>query len=161
MLFPPNLFCNSDDAFATLAQTAENATLSGPLFNPIELIEFWSSQIAVFGPVGIVVLVITLFNLKALPPFGRWIAGLALLPLMAISLEALLSRANANWAATAYIAAPIIVSLYAMSRPATLKGLKYGLIAQGPITVCFGIMVLVPNWANNFEPLANSGKPHR
>jgi len=64
---------------------------------------------------------------------AKWLAALAALPLFAISLEALLSRANANWAVTAYIAAPILVALWALQSPRRLSWLKWGLIVQ---TLC-------------------------
>lgn len=159
-LFIPNILWNLDHDFATLAHTAENANLSGPLLNPIELITFWFTQLGVFGPVAFPVLIVAPFKWKQLPTFGRWIAGLALLPLLAISLEALLSRANANWAATAYIAAPIIVALYAASRPKLLTALKIGVIGQSAVMIVSGIALTVPVWANAIG-LANSVKRSR
>jgi len=159
-LFIPNIIWNLNHDFATLAHTAENANLSGPLLNPFELLSFWGSQLGVFGPIAFPVLILALFKWKQLPVFGRWIAGLALLPLLVISLEALLSRANANWAATAYIAAPIIVALYAVSRPKLMTALKIGLIAQSAVMIVAGIAMTVPVWANAIG-LANSVKRSR
>ena len=159
-LFIPNIIWNLNHDFATLAHTAENANLSGPLLNPLELLSFWFSQLGVFGPIAFPVLVAALFNWKRLPIFGRWIAGLAALPLLIISLEALLSRANANWAATAYVAAPIIVALFAVSRPKLMLALKVGLVVQSAIMIVAGIALTVPIWANAIG-LANSVKRSR
>ena len=159
-LFLPNIIWNLNHDFATLAHTAENANLSGPLLNPLELLSFWVSQLGVFGPIAFPVRIIALFKWKQLPIFGRWIAGLAVLPLIVISLEALLSRANANWAATAYIAAPIVVALYAASRPKLMTALKFGLIGQSAIMIVAGIAMTIPVWANAIG-LANSVKRSR
>jgi len=159
-LFIPNIIWNLNHDFATLAHTAENANLSGPLLNPLELLSFWGSQLGVFGPVAFPALLIALFKWKRLPIFGRWIAGLAILPLIVISLEALLSRANANWAATAYIAAPIIVALYAASKPKLMTALKIGLIGQSAVMIVAGIAMTIPVWADAIG-LANSVKRSR
>lgn len=159
-LFAPNIIWNLHHDFATLTHTAENANLSGPLLNPLELLTFWITQLGVFGPIAFPVLIIALFKWKHLPVFGRWVAGLAIIPLCVISLEALLSRANANWAATAYIAAPIIVALYAVTRPKVMTALKIGLVGQSVIMIVSGIAVTMPVWANALG-LANSVKRSR
>jgi len=98
LLFP-NLMWNAAHDFATISHTA--------------VIQFWIDQFGVFGFVPFPMLLIALFAAfkTHLPSPAKWIAVLTALPLLAITLEALLSRANANWAVTAYIAGPLLVAL--------------------------------------------------
>lgn len=128
----PNLMWNAANEFATISHTAENANLGRDLFNPEEVFQFWVDQLGVFGLVPFPMLLLALVAAARgrLEAPAKWLAALAALPLLAITLEALLSRANANWAVTAYIAAPILVALWAVGTPRRLAGLKWGLIVQ-------------------------------
>jgi 4-amino-4-deoxy-L-arabinose transferase-like glycosyltransferase len=140
VLLAPNLMWNAANEFATISHTAENANLGRDLFNPEEVIQFWVDQFGVFGILPFPMLLIALvaaFRGRLTPP-AKWLAGLAALPLLAITLEALLSRANANWAVTAYIAAPILVAFWAVQNPRRLDWLKWGLIAQTALVLCIG-----------------------
>jgi 4-amino-4-deoxy-L-arabinose transferase-like glycosyltransferase len=140
VLLAPNLMWNAANEFATISHTAENANLGRDLFNPEEVIQFWIDQFGVFGIIPFPMLLIALvaaFRGRLTPP-AKWLAGLAALPLLAITLEALLSRANANWAVTAYIAAPILVAFWAVQNPRRLDWLKWGLIAQTALVLCIG-----------------------
>jgi 4-amino-4-deoxy-L-arabinose transferase-like glycosyltransferase len=139
-LLAPNLIWNAAHEFATISHTAENANLGQDLFNPEEVIQFWIDQFGVFGIVPFPMLLLALWAaLKArLPAPAKWIAVLAALPLLAITLEALLSRANANWAVTAYIAGPILVALWATQTPRRVSWLKWGLIAQTTLVLAIG-----------------------
>jgi len=107
-LLTPNLMWNAAHDFATISHTAENANLGRDLFNPKEVWRFWVDQFGVFGLLPVPMLFLALwaaFKGRLAPP-AKWLAALAALPLLVITAEALLSRANANWAVTAYIAAP-------------------------------------------------------
>ena len=109
--FGPNLFWNMQVGFVTFDHVVEDAELSGPLFNPLKMLEFLGTQFAVFGPI--------LFGalLAMLALWGRVVADrrqLLLLsfvvPLLgAITLQGLVSQANANWAAAAYVTATVAV----------------------------------------------------
>jgi len=71
---------------------------------------------------------------------AKWLAALAALPLLAITLEALLARANANWAVTAYVTAPILVALWAVQSERRLMWLKWGLIVQTTLVICLSTL---------------------
>jgi hypothetical protein len=136
----PNLMWNAANNFATISHTAENANLGKDLFNPEEVIGFWIDQFGVFGFVPFPMLLLAIFAaLKGqLKNPAKWLAALATLPLLAITLEALLSRANANWAVTAYVAAPILVALWATRTTRRIAWLKWGLIAQTALVLLIG-----------------------
>ncbi|MEP3655798.1 MAG: glycosyltransferase family 39 protein [Litorimonas sp.] len=139
-LLTPNLMWNAAHEFATISHTAENANLGQDLFNPEEVFQFWGDQFGVFGIVPFPMLLIAIFasfNGRLRSP-AKWLAALAGLPLLAITLEALLSRANANWAVTAYIAAPILVALWATQTTRRLTWLKWGLVVQTVIVLVVG-----------------------
>jgi 4-amino-4-deoxy-L-arabinose transferase-like glycosyltransferase len=110
-LIVPNLAWNYAHAFATFSHTADNAHWSGSLLHPEKMLEFFGSQFGVFGPI--------LFGAFLVIVWRAWKAGLSepdrmllafSLPLVAIiTVQALLSRAHANWAAPAYVAATVLV----------------------------------------------------
>ena len=139
-LLAPNLMWNAAHDFATISHTAENANLGRDIFNPEEVLQFWVDQFGVFGivPFPMLIIAIAAALRGRLESPAKWLAGLAALPLLAITLEALLSRANANWAVTAYIAAPILVALWATQTRRRLTWLKWGLIAQTVLVLGIG-----------------------
>ena len=111
LLIVPNLAWNWAHAFATFSHTAANANWSGSLVHPGKALEFFGSQFGVFGPV--------LFGAFLVIAWRAWKTGLPVpdrlllsfsLPLIAVIIvQALLSRAHANWAAPAYVAATVLV----------------------------------------------------
>ena len=137
-LLAPNLMWNAAHEFATISHTAENANLGRDLFNPEEVLKFFVDQFGVFGIVPFPMLLLALLAAvkSRLASPAKWLAALAALPLLAITFEALLSRANANWAVTAYIAAPILVALWATQTQRRLLWLKWGLILQTACVLC-------------------------
>jgi len=139
-ILTPNLMWNAANDFATISHTADNANLGQNLFHPDELIKFWGDQFGVFGIIPLPLLIIALiasFKGKLSSP-AKWVAALAALPLLVISLEAILSRANANWAVTAYVAAPILVAVWATQTQRRLAWLKWGLIGQTGLVLIIG-----------------------
>jgi len=116
LLFSPNILWNSERGFLSFIHLGENINLGGELFNPIELIAFIGSQFAVFGPFLLLSLVYAglalLHQTKDLDTDGdanRLLASFSLPILFLISGQAFLSRAHANWAAPAYVAATVWV----------------------------------------------------
>jgi hypothetical protein len=111
----PNIAWNAANAFATFGHTAANANLGGALFNPGKMVEFVGAQFGVFGPIPFAILI------GLLATFGRWwrderarlLMILAALPLLIIIAQSFVSRAHANWAAPAYVAASLLVAAWA------------------------------------------------
>ncbi|MEZ5817266.1 MAG: glycosyltransferase family 39 protein [Hyphomicrobiaceae bacterium] len=116
----PNLAWNAANKFATFAHTADNAKWSGSLLKPGRAVEFLAAQLAVFGPILFGALVMALHRgwRLGLAPADRMLTWFTVPVLAVITAQAFVSRAHANWAATAYVAASILV-------PATL--LRLGL----------------------------------
>ena len=139
-LLMPNLMWNAAHDFATISHTAENASLGHDLFNPTEVLSFWTDQLGVFGilPFPLLLMALVAAVRGKLKRPAIWLALLAALPLITITLEALLSRANANWAVTAYVTAPILVALWATQTRRRLAWLKWGLIGQTVLVLLIG-----------------------
>ena len=79
------------------------------------------------------------------------------MPLLVISLQALLSRANANWAVSAYAGGAVLVAIWALQTERRAKLLRWGVIGQ--IGLCFtvGVIALYPT-ARDAVGLANATK---
>lgn len=110
-LIVPNLIWNQAHSFATFSHTADNAKWSGGLFHPLKALEFLGGQFGVFGPFYFAGLLLIAWQVrgKALPEADRMMLAFCL-PLVAIiAIQALLSRAHANWAAMAYVSAVVVV----------------------------------------------------
>ncbi len=107
----PNLLWNAANGFATLSHTIDNVGWVRPdapprTLDPLGMVEFVLSQFAVFGPVLFAALLWV-----AVRPAGR--AGASLLAfaipaLLIVTIQALVDRAYANWAASAFFAGTII-----------------------------------------------------
>lgn len=107
----PNLVWNASHGFATFAHTADNAKWGGALVKPGKALEFLAAQFAVFGPVLAVALAGVLGRAwyEGLRSADRLLVCFTLPVLAVITTQAFVSRAHANWAATAYVAASILV----------------------------------------------------
>ncbi|MDB5791952.1 MAG: hypothetical protein JWQ80_1976 [Massilia sp.] len=111
LIFLPNIWWNAHFGFVSFRHTAEIAQLDRALFHPAKLAEFLVAQIACAGPLAFVLLI------GALCTRARWrdprlgfLAALTLPFLALISLQALLAKANPNWAAPAYFGGVLLVA---------------------------------------------------
>jgi 4-amino-4-deoxy-L-arabinose transferase-like glycosyltransferase len=108
-IFAPNLAWNAAHRWASFSHTAANANLGGRLFNPGELGEFVLSQLAVFGPLTALAFLCALAGLgRDARPRTRLLLSFSAPVLVLMMGQAFISRAHANWAATAYVAATIL-----------------------------------------------------
>lgn len=110
-LIAPNLLWNLSNSFATFSHTADNAKWGGSLFNIGKGFEFLGAQFGVFGPVLFVALLSTSWTAwrERLPEPDRLLLAFTLPVLVAVTAQAFISRAHANWAATAYVAGTVLV----------------------------------------------------
>ncbi len=148
----PNMLWNMEHDFATLTHTAANANLEqGARFHPIEFIEFTTSQLFVFGPVtfGLFILaVIAAFKSRLNSP-AIILSFFALTPLLVISFQAFISRANANWAVSGYVAASILIAHYGVKFWPRLKNwIGLNLIIQSIVCLLLAGVYLSPSTVN-------------
>lgn len=118
----PHLLWNAANDFATVGHTLDNANLGGELFNLDHLPKFLGDQMGVFGPVSFLALLIGLIFMRKSRGHETatredWLTCFILPVLVIIAVQAVLSRAHANWAATAYPAACVLIgSLFQRSQ---------------------------------------------
>ncbi len=144
----PNIWWNAHHGFATLAHTAANANLQDIPFHPVALLEFLISQLGVFGPVLFPLMMGAGFlALRGrLDESAQILALFTLAPLLVISLEAFMSRANANWAVTSYISGAILLARFACQSWPRL--LKFGVGVNVVIGLVFVAGGLAPAFAD-------------
>jgi 4-amino-4-deoxy-L-arabinose transferase-like glycosyltransferase len=117
LLYLPNFWWNWSHGFVSYLHVRDNAELAGPLFHPISFLEFFGSQFGVFGPLCFAALLAIVAHPRNLAePRARLLAAFAL-PTLAMMLGvSLLSRAQPNWAAPAYVSATVLVVAWALQR---------------------------------------------
>jgi len=87
------------------------------LIHPNAFLEFFGSQFAVFGPLFFAGLIWLAASPRTLAePRARLLATFALPTLAMMLAVSLLSRANANWAAPAFVSATVLVVAWALDR---------------------------------------------
>ncbi len=117
LIYSPNFWWNWSHGFVSYRHLGDNAGMSEPLFHPDALLEFFGSQFAVFGPLFFAGLLVVAASPRILAePPARLLASFAL-PVLAMMLAvSFLSRANANWAAPAFVSATVLVVAWAIGR---------------------------------------------
>ncbi len=116
----PHIGWNLANELQTLSHTADNANWGATLFHPEHAVKFLVDQMGVFGPVSFLTLLggtgFVLWRRKqASDTIDRWLLCFILPALVIILGQAITARAHANWAATAYLAASILVARWMAS----------------------------------------------
>jgi len=117
LLYSPNFWWNWSNGFVSYIHVKDNAGIDEPLFHPDAFLEFFGAQFAVFGPLlfaGLIVLASSPHTLA--DRRGRLLAAFALPTLGMMLVVSFLSRANANWAAPAFVSATVLVIAWALKR---------------------------------------------
>src|SRR5215472_879802 len=110
LIYAPNFWWNWHNGFVSYIHVKDNAGLDEALIHPDAFFEFFASQFAVFGPfffAGLIALAASPRTF-AEPP-ARLLAFFALPTLTMMLVVSFLSRANANWAAPAFVSATVLV----------------------------------------------------
>lgn len=108
-LILPNLAWNYANGFATFVHTANNADWRVPLPDVLGLLEFVAVQAAILSPVPFVAYLASLrMDTPVNPPAAAFLIAFSLPVFAVIMVFALISKANGNWAATAFPAAIIL-----------------------------------------------------
>jgi len=162
LIILPNILWNARNDFATMVHTTDNANLKdGPQFNVDELAEFLFGQLGVFGPVTFILLLIAIWGMRRnRRSFDLWLILLVLTPLLIICAQAVVSRANANWAAVAYASAPILLAGWAVQSRRAMRWVAAGLIANLLLGVGPGLVMTSPTLVDRLG-FANAVKRQR
>jgi 4-amino-4-deoxy-L-arabinose transferase-like glycosyltransferase len=115
LIYLPNLWWNWSHGFVSYLHVRDNAALSARLLHPTAFLEFLGSQFGVIGPLFFAALILIVARPRALSePRARLLAAFALPTLVLMLLISLLSRAEPNWAAPAYVSAIVLVVAWAL-----------------------------------------------
>jgi 4-amino-4-deoxy-L-arabinose transferase-like glycosyltransferase len=118
-ILAPNLVWNAGNDFATVQHTAYNADWEGGALNFAGLAEFVGGQFGVAGPGLFAAYLAGLGRIRRSPP-ARWLAAMSLPVFAVVSVQALASEANANWAAAGHVAAVVLAAAVLAPRPRLL-----------------------------------------
>ncbi len=149
----PHLIWNALNSFQTVGHTLDNANLGGQLFNLEHVPKFLVDQMGVFGPVSFIALLSALIYRRS----GRapevasketWLACFIVPVLIIILVQAVLSRAHANWAATAYPAACVLLASLLTRSPRWRRPFWGGIGFQVAVGVVATALLLGPvSWS--------------
>jgi hypothetical protein len=178
LVLSPNLIWNAAHGFQTLSHTAADAAWQPEAsdkaahalaahshkhsFDPRQAPGFLLSQLGVFGPIPFVALVVGVVLWLRRRPEERADRMLLLLTLPAIVIilvESMLARANANWAAVAYVPGAALTAAW-LVRWKAWRTLGAAMVTQGAIVVLFFVAGTSAAMANKVG-LANSFKRAR
>ena len=156
LVFAPNILWNIANDGTTVRHVVEdNASWDGIRLNFDELALFLLSQAGVFGPILFVVLlgaaVLALRGKLRGPDLTLLLMCLPII--LFVSGQALMSRAYANWAATAYVAAPILVAALLQNRRRLLvlsQGLNLTVAIALPVLFCSAVRIKLIKVGNQF-----------
>jgi 4-amino-4-deoxy-L-arabinose transferase-like glycosyltransferase len=167
----PNAIWNVENGFHTVSHTVANLgriSLGGGVkrpdlaFDPREAPGFFLSQFGVFGPVPFAVLIggaVLLARRRALASADRMLLCFALPPILLVLGEALVARANANWAGAAYSAGSVLVAGW-LVRWGARKALAALVVSQAALAAATMVVVAAPGLVDG-TGLANSLKRAR
>jgi len=158
----PNVIWNAQHHFSTLEHTASNADWGHQLGGLAELGDFLGSQFGVFGPLPFAVLIggtVVLAVRKRLAKEDVLLLCWTLPSLVIVAAQAFISRSNANWAASAYVAGSVLVAAW-LIRWRAKWWLIGGLGLQVVVAAVFFLWVANPKTADAMGA-ANSFKRAR
>jgi 4-amino-4-deoxy-L-arabinose transferase-like glycosyltransferase len=115
VIFLPNLIWNYQHDFVSFVHTSEISKVSETLIHPAKFFEFIGAQFGVFGPILFFFFWVIIFKRAFLKDERYLILFLfAIVTLGIIMILSFLSRSYANWAASTYVSATILVVAYLM-----------------------------------------------
>jgi len=135
LVLSPNIVWNAANDFATVAHVAGDADPGGGYFHPVKLAEFVGAQFAVIGPVFLIAILLALRNREVWrDDWGMRLVAWQTVPLLAVMTGlAFLTRAEANWAAPAYIGGALLAARWLVTAggvPALRAQLGVGIAAS-------------------------------
>jgi len=118
LVISPNIIWNVSNSLATVRHTASNANWGADnLFNLGNALSFLGAQAGIIGPVAAGILLwggVMAWRKWGLSAPDRLLVALSAPIILVVTFQAFISRANANWAAPAFIALCILVCAWAV-----------------------------------------------
>jgi 4-amino-4-deoxy-L-arabinose transferase-like glycosyltransferase len=137
-IYAPNLAWNAAHDFQTLSHTADNANWTGAALHPVAFARFIAGQAGIVGPILIVILALAARDaLRGADATARLLVLMSLSPLAIIAVQSMISRAHANWAATAYPGLIAAMALWALASPRRLRAIGVAIALNAAIGAGF------------------------
>lgn len=145
IVIAPNIWWNATHGAATLKHTSDNAGWDGLNLHIGKALEFLASQFAVVGPVLFAAMIVVFVRLlqRRVTSTEQHLFILSWPIVLAIVFQALMSRAYANWAATAYAAGTMLAVLYLMMHAP--RALRASLVINGTASLLFALLTVFPH----------------
>ncbi|WP_234794778.1 ArnT family glycosyltransferase [Xaviernesmea oryzae] len=142
LVFSPNIWWNLTHDIATVRHTSDNVNWQGLNLHLRGALEFFLAQFAVVGPVLFGTLIWA--GVRALKrvdtPLERHLALLTWPIILAFVVEALISRAYANWAVQAYAAGTILATILLLTH--TKRGIIHSFRINLFATIVFPLVCI-------------------
>ncbi|MEM6534845.1 MAG: glycosyltransferase family 39 protein [Pseudomonadota bacterium] len=172
LILTPHIIWNIANAFETVGHTVDNASLGGDLFNLENIPKYIGDQMGVFGPVSFIGLIAGLVFMRGgradtVATRENWLACFIVPVLVIILFQSVLSRAHANWAATAYPAACVLIgSVFVRANPSQRLWVIVAVITAAALQVvpeftaptrliiglCVAAALLAAGYLSNWRP---------
>lgn len=158
VVIAPNLIWNATHGFETVGHTAANGSWDqGLKFNVVEMLRLLAEQFVVFGlPFALLIWAAVEAFRRRLGPTEVMLLCWTAPPIVFVTIQAFLTRANANWTAAAYVAGAVLAAHMGMRlRP---RWVPIALLV--PQAVLAGLFIVWAVWPRTAEDMgmANSFK---
>ncbi len=160
-VFLPNILWNVQHGFVTASHTASNLDLqSNNFFQIHEVFEFLSGQMLLIGPLLFAPLIWLLWRAvrhrAALSTEDKFLLAFVLPALVTVTIIAIVTRANANWAVASYVAGIVWISGQLVRGITGKRILAAALFVNAAIGGATLAVSLHPEWSNQFKGIRNS-----
>lgn len=137
----PNVLWNLANKLSTVQHTLDNVGwvrggTAGPGVNPLSMFGFLAAQFGVAGPISFAALLAA--GAAWRPDRGRWLWAFVVPAIAIVALQALLAKAYANWAVSAYFGGTLILVSFLAARAAILLHWSFAINA----VLCLSVPIL-------------------
>ena len=112
----PNVIWNYFNNFQTINHLSSNAVIDAPSYSLFGTFTFLIAQIAILGPLLLIVFVLTVYNIKKLNKLSIFLLYFIFPVYILMFIQGFFSEANANWAASALPAITILCGYFLSKR---------------------------------------------
>ena len=133
----PNVIWNYFNNFQTINHLSSNAVIDAPSYSLFGTLTFLIAQIAILGPLLLIVFVLTAYNIKKLNKLSIFLLYFIFPVYILMFVQGFFSEANANWAASALPAITILCG-YCLS-----KRIKFAVLTiLSNLLICIFILII-------------------
>jgi 4-amino-4-deoxy-L-arabinose transferase-like glycosyltransferase len=155
VMIAPNILWNLHNGLATFRATGQNIHGTGVELSLRNGFEFLAAQFGVFGPIVFAVLLLAIARIgsRDTPRADRLMLAFALPPLVLVAATGFVTKANANWAAPAFVSATVVAVAILIRRGAwrwLAASLAIGIVLQALFLIgdAMATRITIPGVAN-------------